>query len=174
MFVLDDNNNYVEPTHMMVTLAVVTVWCSQIDACRWCSWSLGDMLMTLMVPCMVDELIMIPWWFDWWWWWRWSFCWWCNLEMPCWFLMSSQSSLMHVVGSHAIWFLGAMGLTHDGGVMVAWWVSAMLMMTWYIDGDDIPFLDDMMEMTYMMPWLLMRIPYPFLNPSSTLAPYTTP
>ena len=34
MIVLDDNNSYVEPTHLMVTLAVVTVRCSQIDACR--------------------------------------------------------------------------------------------------------------------------------------------
>ena len=34
MFVLDANNSYVEPTHLMVTLAVVTVRCSRIDACR--------------------------------------------------------------------------------------------------------------------------------------------
>ena len=108
--------------------------------------------------------------------------WWCSLEMPWWCLMSSQSSLMHVVGSHAIWCLGAMGLAHDGGVMVAWWVSAMLMMTWYIH-----VIDVMLWWAYepwwvlAMPWLFMRIPYPFLNPSSPLhtskpflAPYTTP
>ena len=57
-----------------------------------------------------------------------------------------------------------------------WWhdklmeMTYLALMTWYIDGDDIPCLDDMMEMTYRMPWLLMRIPYPFLNPSSTLNP----
>ena len=34
MIILDDNNSYVEPTHLMVTLAVVTVRCSLIDACR--------------------------------------------------------------------------------------------------------------------------------------------
>ena len=35
MILLDDNNSCVEPTHLMVTLAVVTTWCIQIDACRW-------------------------------------------------------------------------------------------------------------------------------------------
>ena len=31
MFVLHDNNSYVEPTHLMVTLAVVTLQCSMDD-----------------------------------------------------------------------------------------------------------------------------------------------
>ena len=132
-------------------------------------------------------------------------CWWCSpwrwwshvgdALMPYVFM----SSLMHVVGSHAIWFLGAMSFTHDGDtVMVAWWwpwghdgddmihwCYALMsftwaLMTWYIDGDDIHDVL-LMEMTYMMPWLLMRFPYPFLNPSSPshtlkpfLPPYTTP
>ena len=125
------------------------------------------------------------------WWWEMVELWWCSLEMPCWCLMSSQSSLMHVVGSHAIWCLGAMGCAHDGDdlALITWWIwhALMEMVAWWWvrlwwrwhDDVDMPLLDPwwhdtLMEMTYMMSFLLMRIPYPFLNPSSTLNPSLHP
>ena len=98
-------------------------------------WSQYDAARSMLVDDVHGALemlmtLMVPWWYGWWWW-EMVELWWCSLEMPCWCLMSSQYSLMHVVGSHAIWCLGAMGLAHDGGVMIAWWwVSAM--MAWYI------------------------------------------
>ena len=116
-------------------------------------WSQYDAARSMLVDDVHGALemlmtLMVPWWYGWWWW-EMVELWWCNLEMPCWCLMSSQYSLMHVVGSHAIWCLGAMGLAHDGGVMIAWWwVSTMMEMT-YIDdamihshdGDDIHWCD---------------------------------
>ena len=143
MIVLDANNRWVEPCHLMVTLAVVTVRCNLVDACRHDGHGFD--------PIGALEICLWPWWSLVWlmsWWWSLdglvdgddgdgASCWWCSLEMPCWCLMSSQSSLMHVVGSNAIWCLGAMSLAHDGGVMAAWWVSAMLMMTWYIHVIDV-------------------------------------
>ena len=126
MIVLDDNNSYVKPTHLMVTLAVVTVWCSQIDDRRWCSWSLGDMLMTLMVP----------WWYGWWWWWIVEplYWWWSPWR---WWSLVGDAFMMEV------W-------------RVAWWVSAMMEMT-YIDDDMIHSCEEMTYIDVMLWWAYLSL-----------------
>ena len=169
MFVLDANNRWVEPCHLIVTLVVVTVRCNQIDACRYYGRGFD--------PIGALEICWWPWcslvWLMRWWWsldglvdgddGDGASCWWCSpwrwwshvgdaLMMPYVFM----SSLMHVVGSHAIWCLGAMSLAHDGDtVKVAWW--------WVFshDGDDI---HDVTCDTL----LVDEDPLPFLNPSSPL------
>ena len=126
----------------------VTVWCSRIDACRHDGHGFD--------PIGALEICWWPWWSLVWlmsWWWSLedpdglvdddggdgASCWWCSpwrwgshvgdaLLIPYVFM----SSLMHVVGSHAIWCLGAMSFAHDGDtVMVAWWWP------WGHDGYDI-------------------------------------
>ena len=145
MMVLDDNNSYVEPTHLMVTLVVVTTWCSQIDACRWCSWSLGDMLMS----------------------WWWSFdglidgddgdgasvddaTWRCPIDALC---LHSLYWCMQLDPMPYDTLEPWVSLMMD---LVAWWVSTMLRMTWFVDGDDMMMscLDSLMEMTW---WCIAMI-----------------
>ena len=114
MLVPDDNNSYVEPTHLMVTLAVVTTWCSQIGACRWCSWSLGELM---MIPCP----LMLMWWSPCTWWWPWGHA---GVDMLClddmitWWRWPCLAHLMEMTCID---------------VMVAWWVSTMLRMTRFVD-----------------------------------------
>ena len=144
MIVLDDNNNYVEPTHLMVALAVVTTWCSQIGACRWCPWSLGELL---MIPCL------------WWWcggallmWWSPCTWWWLldSLMMvmvePCWCggAHALDDGLGAMIGVDMLclddmitwWRWPCLAYLMEMtciDVMVAWWISAMLRMTWFVD-----------------------------------------
>ena len=169
MIVLDDNNSDVEPTHLMVTLTVVTTWYSQIDACRWCSWSLG-------------ELMMVPWWFDWLWWWRWNLF---DVVEPRWWRWSlfdddvAWRCFDDALCLHSLhWCMWLDPMLYDA--LGPWW-------WWHDVDDDMTYIDVMLWWAYepwwvsAMPWLLMRFPYPFLNPSSPLhtlkpflAPYTTP
>ena len=190
MFVLDANNIWVEPCHLMVALVVVIVWCSQIDACRHDGHGFD--------PIGALEICWWPWWSLVWlmsWWWSLdalvdgddgdgASCWWCSpwrwwshvgdaLLIPYVFM----SSLMHVVGSHAIWCLGAMSFAHNGDtVMVAlWWpwshdcynmihwCDALMsftwaLMTWYIDDDMIHSCDALLvdEDPLPLPYLLLR------------------
>ena len=139
MIVLNDNNSYVEPTHLMVTLAVVTTWYSQIDACRWCR---GAQMME-MEPVWCGGAQM----------WRWSL-----FDDDAAYRCLDDALCLHSL--HWCMWLDPMPYdTLEPWVslmmeMVAWWVSDMLMMTWFVDGDDIPCLDVMMtctlmEMTYL-------------------------
>ena len=156
MIVLDDNNSYVEPAHSMVTLAVVTTWCSQIDACRWCSWSLGELM---MIPCLIvdDDCCWCSYcWWLWastlydgahgpvdvldgclilWWWWWWSL---------------AGDDLMMPWGHDADDNYGClmMSFDHDGDNIMMMMIA---LVTWYIDDDcmshDEPFVE--MVMTCM-------------------------
>lgn len=141
MIVLDDNNSYVEPTHLMMTLAVVTTWCSQMDALMMIDDDGFEPLHFMVEPMVQLMHLMIAWSFDggdggalliWWspctWWWPWGHV---EVDMFC---LVTWCTLMEMTCID---------------VMVAWWVSAMLRMTWFIDGDGIPCLDDMIEMTYL-------------------------
>ena len=121
MIVLDDNNSCVEPTHLMVTLAVVTTWYSQIDACRWCSWSLG-------------ELMMVPWWFDWLWWWRWSLF---DVVEPRWWRWSvfdddaAWRCLDDALCLHSLhWCMWLDPMPYDA---LEPWVSLMMEVWWLLD-----------------------------------------
>ena len=69
MFVLDANNRWVEPCHLMVTLAVVTVRCSQIDACRHDGHGFD--------PIGALEICWWPWWSL-----VWLMSWWWSHEVP--------------------------------------------------------------------------------------------
>ena len=154
------------------------------DDCWWCSYCWWLWAITLYGgahgPVDVLDGCLILWW---WWWWSLADVvepihlmmalglW---LELTCYVLMTWCTLMeMTLPWSHDLitwwrWpcFAYLMEMTCIN-VMVAWWVSAMLRMTWFVDGDDISCLDMLMEMTYlddmmtyMMPWLLMRFPYP--------------
>jgi len=140
-----------------------------------------------------------PWWCNPWWWWSpywWlvllmhmvmvammddGLWWWCMLEMPCVFM----SSLMHVVGPLAWWWLGAMLLIQwrlllDGRAsLYSWWRHWCDMVPWR--GLSSLCLDDR---ALVMDWALALVEEPLFplsfHPftSSTLAlapiPYTIP
>ena len=111
MIVLDDNNSYVEPTYLMVTLAVVTTWCNQIGASRWCSWSFGELM---MIPCL---------------------WWWCGgaqmMEMDDAILGDGFEPLHFMVEPMVqliIWWL----LDRDDMVVLLWWlVQLRWWCTWW-------------------------------------------
>lgn len=139
------------------------------------------MLMTLMVPCMVDNLMMVPWWFGWWWCWRWSFL---LMMQPLEMVEPYWRCLVDALCLHSLhWCMWLDPMLYDAlepwvSLMMEtqWWLlddglGAMMVMTWYIDVMPWwallePWWHDTLIMTWyihVMPCLLMRIPYLYLT-----------
>ena len=136
--------------------------------CHWCQPAWCLYLMTTTVMCSLLDVVEPRWWR---WslfdvvepsWWTWRFLWWRWLLdefWPCW---GWHDSLMEMT-----WWCLALIRWWRWHTLL-WWHDDM-----YVDGDDISCLDMLMEMTYLhtwYPWLLMRFPYPFLNPSTLANP----
>ena len=83
--------------------------------------------------------------------------WWCSFDralmMPCLMMMCLEMTLpwSHDDLAFITWWRWLALME-----MVAWWVSAMLRITWFVDGDDMMMscLDSLMEMTW---WCLAMI-----------------